>query len=168
MTDLFRHYREVWLCDFEFRASDGQRPEPVCMVAQEFRTGQTLRVWSDRLGTMSQPPFPVRGDSLFVAYFASAELGCFLALGWPMPARVLDLFTEFRCATNGRPTVAGNGLVGAMAQHGLDAIDAAKRYGNRFGALPYTVIIDRQGNIALTHRGELSRDLAESSIAGLL
>ena len=51
---------------------------------------------------------------------------------------------------------------------GLEAIDAAKRYGNRFGALPYTVVVDRQGNIALTHRGELSRELAESTISGLL
>ena len=33
-----------------------------------------------------------------------AELGCFLALGWPMPARILDLFAEFRATTNGLRT----------------------------------------------------------------
>jgi DNA polymerase I len=38
---------------------------------------------------------------LFVAYYASAELGCFKALGWPMPVRILDLFVEFRCHLNG-------------------------------------------------------------------
>ena len=36
-----------------------------------------------------------------VAYYASAEIGCHLALGWPVPQRVLDLFTEFRNHTNG-------------------------------------------------------------------
>ncbi len=32
-------YREVWAMDFEFRAPDGERPEPVCMVARELRGG---------------------------------------------------------------------------------------------------------------------------------
>ena len=44
-----------------------------------------------------------------MAYYASAELGCFLALGWPMPARILDLFAEFRAATNGLPTPVRRG-----------------------------------------------------------
>lgn len=127
MIDPLRHYREVWLCDFEFRAADGERPEPVCMVAREWRTGRTIREWADRLASISRPPFPVGTDSLFVAYYASAELGCFRALDWPMPARVLDLFCEFRNATNGAGTVAGNGLLGALAHFGLPAIDAGEK-----------------------------------------
>lgn len=39
-----------------------------------------------------------------------------------------------------------------------DAIDVAKAYGNRFGALPYTVIVDRNGIIRLTQRGELFKE----------
>ncbi len=74
------------------------------MVARERRTGETLRVWADELEAMFLPPFPIGPDSLFVAYYASAELGCFPALGWPMPARVLDLFCEFRHLTNGSET----------------------------------------------------------------
>ena len=74
------------LCDFEFRAPDGEWPEPICMVAREWRTGRTVWEWADRLASMSQPPFPIGADALFVAYYASAELGCFRALSWPMPA----------------------------------------------------------------------------------
>ena len=125
--DLLRHFPEVWLCDFEFRAPHGERPQPVCMVAREWRTGRTIREWADRLAGMSWPPFSVGDDSLFVAYYASAEFGCFMALGWPMPARVLDLFCEFRNVTNGGGTVAGNGLLGALAHFGLPAIDAAEK-----------------------------------------
>jgi hypothetical protein len=33
-----------------------------------------------------------------VAYYASAELGFFRELGWPMPARILDLFTTGKLA----------------------------------------------------------------------
>ena len=37
-----------------------------------------------------------------------------------MPKHVLDLFTEFRQLTNGRPTTAGPSLLGALAHFGLD------------------------------------------------
>jgi len=43
-----------------------------------------------------------------------------------------------------------------------DAIAVGREYGNRIGALPYTVIIDRDGFIRETHRGEVTEaDLAE-------
>ena len=113
--------------DFEFQQPGGERPTVLCMVASEFRTGRTIRVWADQLATMVEPPFPIGPDCLFVAFYSSAELGCFLALGWSMPARVLDLFIEFRCLTNGLPTIAGNGLLGAMAHFGLGALDAAEK-----------------------------------------
>lgn len=49
-----------------------------------------------------------------------------------------------------------------------NAIKVAKEYGDRFGALPFTVIINRQGKIHLAHRGGMSRELAESTIKSLL
>jgi DNA polymerase I len=48
-------------------------------------------------------------------------------LGWPMPERILDLFCEFRARTNGLDTPAGNGLLGALAYFGLDAIGATEK-----------------------------------------
>src|SRR5687768_15210161 len=93
-------YAEIWCLDFEFRAADGQRPEPLCLVAREARSDQLLRLWQDELLRSTAPPFRTDRGALLVAYYASAELGCFLALGWPMPARILDLYAEFRAATN--------------------------------------------------------------------
>lgn len=49
-----------------------------------------------------------------------------------------------------------------------DAIDTAKQYGNRFGALPYTVVIDRQGMIRFIQRGEMTRPMVEGAIRPLL
>src|SRR5262249_55213429 len=120
-------YREVWLVDFEFSAPSGERPDPVCLVAREFRSGRTLRLWRDDLRGRRTPPYPIGPDSLFVAYLASAELGCHLALGWPLPARVLDLYVEFRNAANGTKPAHGFGLLGALAYFGLDAMDAAEK-----------------------------------------
>jgi hypothetical protein len=114
MLDAFR---AIVLCDFEFEAGHGERPKPVCMVAKEVRSGRVWRLWRGEFGPA--PPYPTGPDCLFVAYYASAEIGCHLALGWPVPTRVLDLFTEFRCRTNGLKTPSGAGLKGALIYFGL-------------------------------------------------
>ena len=114
--------RAVVVADFEFVATTGERQVPVCMVAHELRSGQRWRLWQDEFGPV--PPFPTGPDTLFVAYYASAELGCYRSLGWPMPERVLDLFAEFRNYTNGRTLPAGAGLLGALAYFGLDTTGA--------------------------------------------
>jgi DNA polymerase-1 len=117
-VDMLACYREVWCADFEFRAPAGHRPEPLCVCARELRSGRTVRHWLTD-GLPAAPPYPTDPGALFVAYYASAELGCHLALGWPLPARVLDLFAEFRTLSNGRPPAHGSGLLGALAFFGL-------------------------------------------------
>lgn len=128
-------FREVWAVDFEFTAPPGEQPRPICLVARELGTGRTISLWEDDLRQRAVAPYPTGPDVLFVAYYASAEIGCHLALGWPMPARILDLFAEFRNLTNGRGTVAGNSILGALAQFGIDAMAATEKAGMRELAL---------------------------------
>lgn len=53
--------------------------------------------------------------------------------------------------------------------HGqLDAIDIGKRYGNALGALPYTIVVDRDGAIAHTHAGPLDRATTTTLVEALL
>jgi DNA polymerase I len=118
-------FTEIVLVDFEFTSTPGDRPGPVCLVARELRSGRTIRLWRDQFGPT--PPYSTDKHTLFVAYYASAELGCHRVLGWPMPERVLDLFTEFRDRTNGLPTVAGAGLLGALSHFGLDNIGGTEK-----------------------------------------
>jgi DNA polymerase-1 len=122
---VFANFDQVWAVDFEFTAHPGERPAPICMVARELHSGRTIRLWQDQFGPA--PPFSVSERALFVSFYASAELGCFAALGWPMPARVLDLYIEFRDRTNGLELPAGRGLVGALVFHGLDHIGAVEK-----------------------------------------
>ncbi len=49
-----------------------------------------------------------------------------------------------------------------------DAIEVAVDYGNAIGALPYTVLVDREGGIAYTRQGQLDRRDAEDMILDLL
>jgi DNA polymerase-1 len=153
MLSSFRH---VVVADFEFEfgghasfeeaGRSGERPRPVCLVAKELRSGQVWRIWRDEFG--SRPPFPTGPDALFVAYYASAELGCFRALGWPKPANILDLFTEFRDRTNGLATPAGAGLIGALTYFGLDTIGATEKDETR-------TLILRGGPWSDSERGEI-------------
>ena len=132
-------FKRIVAVDFEFEfgghatpeeaSRSGERPRPVCMVATELRSGQTWRLWRGEFGP--RKPFPIDADTVLVAYYASAELGCFKALGWPMPPYMLDLYTEFRAHTNGRPLAHGAGLLGALTYFGIDGIDITEKQGLR-------------------------------------
>ena len=74
--------------DFEFGITPGGRPRPLCLVAHELRSGRRFRLWREQFG--SSPPYATGPDVLLVAFYASAELGCYRALGWPMRERILD------------------------------------------------------------------------------
>ncbi len=116
-------FEEIVLWDFEFNGKEGSRPNVVSLVARELRSGRRFRLWHDQL--RQEPPFRCDNRTLFVAYYAAAELTCHLQLGWPMPNNILDLFAEFRCLTNhssDRQPAAG--LLDAMDYFHLDCIDA--------------------------------------------
>jgi DNA polymerase family A len=122
-TDL--PFEEIWLHDFEFVSQPGERPDVVCLAAHELRSRRTLRLWRDKLG--ANPPYRTDKRSLFVSFVANAECACHLALGWPLPAKVLDLSPAFRNITNGRTTPEGKGLLGALRYYGLDAIGTKQK-----------------------------------------
>jgi DNA polymerase-1 len=115
-------FEEIWLHDFEFVPQPGERPDVVCLAAHELRSRRTLRLWRDELG--EQPPYRTDCGVLFVSFVANAECTCHLALGWPLPANVLDLSPAFRNLTNGRSTPEGKGLLGALRYFGLNAISS--------------------------------------------
>jgi DNA polymerase I len=117
-------FRHAWCIDFEFVAPPGHKPKPICLVAKCAITGQVVRLWRDEL---SSSPFDVADDVLFTAYYASAESSCFDVLGWSRPRRMLDLFAEFRCLTNGAGAPHGNGLIGALLHYSLPTIGGKEK-----------------------------------------
>ncbi len=152
-------FNEIWVVDFEFSAAPGERPVPICLVAREERDGRSLRLWQDELSTFPTPPYSVGHDSLLVAYYASAELGCHLALGWPLPVNVLDLFCEFRNLANGRTPPCGFGLLSALTAFGLSGIEMVEKQTMR-------ELAQRGGPWSLPQREQLM-DYCESDVAAL-
>jgi len=128
---LLAAFDEVWLFDFEFISLPGEHPDVVCLVAHELRSGRTLRLWRDKL--TETPPYRTDAGVLFVSFVASAECSCHLALGWPPPARVLDLSPEFRNVTSGvdlpddpadKKGKGRKGLIGALRFYGIETVGA--------------------------------------------
>ncbi len=116
-------FEEIVLWDFEFYGKEGDRPTIVSLVAYELRSGRKFRLWHDQLGP--KPPFRCDDRTLFVAFYAAAELTCHLQLGWPIPNNILDLYTEFRRLTNrSSDKQPPAGLLDAMDHFKLDSIDA--------------------------------------------
>ena len=134
-------FRQVVALDFEFSAPPGERPRrPVCMVARELHSGRLVRLWEDEFP--SRPPFDTGADTLYIAFAIDAELGCHLALGWPLPTRLLDLRIEQLWATNnlqGKRSVVS--LLSTLAHYGLDGIGSYEKETFRNLAIrggPYT------------------------------
>src|SRR3954453_1657528 len=100
MTPGWESYRAVWALDFEFVALPGERPDPVCMVGHELKSGRIVRLFREDLRARRGSPIPTGPHVLHVTFFGSAEWGCYLALWWPLPSRIVDLFAEFRLRTN--------------------------------------------------------------------
>lgn len=144
-------FKSITLIDTEFRQPDGELPEAHCLVAMDFLSGAVSRYWADSLAELSAAPFPVDGDALVVAYYASAEWSVFLQLGWALPVNILDLFAEFRCLTNGLPVPCGAGLLGALAYYGLDAMAGVEKDSMRDLAIRGGPFTERERKDLLTY-----------------
>lgn len=123
---IFDQFREIWAVDFEFHQPSGERPDVICMVAHELQSGRLYRLWENQLKALTRPPYDIGSNSLFIAYYASAEMNCHLSLGWELPSNLIDLYAEFRCQVNGLPfpfnEKVSYGLLTALRWCGLEAI----------------------------------------------
>jgi DNA polymerase family A len=122
---MLNDYDQLVFADFEFVAKPGEHPDVVCLAWHEWPAGRTCKLWRDELG--DHPPYRVDAKALFVCFVGNAELACHLALDWPLPVNVLDLYAEFRAHVNGRHVPAGKGLLGALAYFGLDSIGSKRK-----------------------------------------
>lgn len=59
-------------------------------------------------------------------------------------------------ADNARKSAAQLGVSYPVLVAGMEIIDLTRRLGNRPGALPYTLVLDRNGKIVATHLGVIS------------
>jgi hypothetical protein len=122
----FGRFKEIWAVDFEFQNYDnGDRVQPVCMVAEDLLSGRQIRLWRGQFGP--NPPFDIGNDSLFVCYSAVAEFSCFLVLGWKKPRHIVDLYVEFIALRNGRGGARNPSLLSALEFFGKKGIEFGEK-----------------------------------------
>lgn len=112
------------IIDFEFIATDGNRPTPVCLVGKQWPNGATFRYWLHNEPSIALPEWLRGSDSPVVAFFASAEWGCYISLGWPLPTNCLCLHAECRNLTNGMSGYSKLNLLGSARVFGVKHIPA--------------------------------------------
>jgi DNA polymerase I len=123
-------FGNLWCVDSEYRGGQsGGYYETLSVCARELRTGRTVSLWQDELG--SRPPYGIGPDDLFIAFVAQAELGCHLALGWDLPVNILDLYIEHRLITNGWQLPTKRSLLGALQHYGLRHISVEMKDATR-------------------------------------
>jgi hypothetical protein len=94
----------MWVVDTEY-CSFGNHARPRCLCALDLLSGERREVW---LANVASPPCPfaMTADELFVFFAADADIGIFIALGWPIPRYVIDPRVEFMRIRNGLPPLA--------------------------------------------------------------
>jgi DNA polymerase-1 len=119
-------WQAIWAVDFEFATPKGGHPVPLCVVARDLNSGRVVRQWIN-VENPGPCPYGTGADDLFLAYYASAEIVCILALGWPVPARIVDLCAEFKNLTSGLKMPHGRGQLAALMHFGLEGIGAEEK-----------------------------------------
>jgi hypothetical protein len=89
----------VWVVDTEYRAF-GNQPQARCLCALDLFSGERREAW---LAGVAKPlcPFAMSADECFIFFAADADVGLFIALGWPLPRHVIDARIEFMRIRNG-------------------------------------------------------------------
>lgn len=77
-----------------------------------------------------------------------------LGIGIDSPSNITEFGTKYKI---GYPLYAG----------GMSGTELSRRFGNQAGGLPFTVLIDRQGQVRKTYLGRLNMDELKTDLASL-
>jgi hypothetical protein len=124
--DWRQQFDTAWHIDFEYRQDVNHLPVPVSLCGYEEFSGTKFFLTRDQLLTLRQAPFAMGPRDLVICFAANAEMSCFLALGWPFPQNILDLYVEAIAQINGRtdlwPNKGRPGLLAMLELFGLSGI----------------------------------------------
>ena len=86
MNKVFDNFKNVVVYDYEFKITDGNPPSPVCVVYKELHSQKIIKQWL--LNEVPRSPFN-SSDTLYIAHFSNAEVGCDIALGYEKPKYIV-------------------------------------------------------------------------------
>ena len=126
MLSLKAHFSSIWIVVVTVLKRPGERSLPVRVVASTHnQPACVLLIDGLRLQSALQPPYPIGASTLLVTVDANETIACHLALGWPVPQRIIDLTVEFRILANRRRLPAGAASIGCLLGFGHRAAHAS-------------------------------------------
>lgn len=137
---------------------------PATSVAQPDASSTLFNASFDDLNGKKQPLSQWRGKVLVVNFWATwcppciKEIPVFIELQkayGDQDFQIIGIAVDNKEAVSEFAEQMGINYPSLLAE--VDGIGLVKRFGNGIGALPYTVIINREGEISDTIRGELSK-----------
>lgn len=118
----------IWVVDTEYRPprypKEGDPVQPIAWCGLELNSGREVQLWLAEGDYPTSPPYGP--DALVIAFAAAAEASCYASMGWPTPARIIDLMPEANLQTNG-PQAPRMGLLACLRARGLGAMTAATK-----------------------------------------
>ena len=148
----FTHFASIWIVLCNGQMPSGEQVAPLHLTALDTHYPKNiLQIDIPSLLKCSQPPYPTGPQCLVVTIDANTLAGCHIALGWPVPDRIIDLIVEFRNVANGRRSPCGSGLVGALLWFGLPAAGAFDRDNNPTAATRRVEVVSRLLEVMRPH-----------------
>jgi DNA polymerase-1 len=113
------YFRAIWCVGGLTVRHEAERRAARHVTARELRSGKALDIPEPR----SAPPIALEDRTLIVTFDAASLLEALASLGWQEPPHVIDLFAEYRAATNGLEDRS------RQATEGPDLRKAAEHFG---------------------------------------
>lgn len=76
-------FKTYTVVDYEYYGVNGDLPKPICYTAAISSNNSIIRHWIN--GNEITPQYPTDNNTLFIAYYSSAEFGCHEVLGFKNP-----------------------------------------------------------------------------------
>ena len=154
-------FSSAWIVVVAMQAELGPKLVPIALVACCDGDGTIIDRSKAQLSELSAAPYPTGPRALVVTINAQELIACHLALGWPIPERIVDLLIEFRNVSNGALPTMGPTLSGALHWHGLPA-----SVGLVTGSTPARLRRQLDAVRQLFHRMTLGLDLGRALLRG--
>ena len=147
-------FDNIWVVDYEYYGDDADPKIPVIYSAKNLKTGEFISHWITKKET--QPLYSCDPKSLFVSFFAPAELSCHLTLKFPFPLYIIDLWAEFLNQINGKRIPGKKNLLLACEYYGIKGGDIVYKESMRNIILRGPPFSDKeQADIALYNKSDI-------------
>jgi DNA polymerase I len=157
----------MFFLDIEFQKGTGTLPVPLLAVSYCSKTNEYVRYDLKSHSDVKLLKDALSEDIALCAFYLPAEISCLMALGIPVPEKLIDLYVEYKCFMNG--SVLKFSLLEAALQFGIETISEDEKKRLRQIAIDGPISNDEQEELYnyCQEDGRVLKDLFKKMEAGI-